>query len=326
MLVVTGSGEVPEGAKGAVLAIGNFDGVHRGHQALLAKVRERAAQLGAPAGVIIFEPHPREFFQPDEPHFHLTPLPLKLQRFERLGLDVVIVMPFDAAFASQSAARFIEGALVRRLQPRHIVIGYDFFFGKGRSGTPETMRLAGQEFGFGVSVISPVAEDGEVFSSTGVRLKLAQGDVRGATKDLGEPWRIRGRVIGGAKRGTGLGFPTANVRLESGAALAHGIYAVWVEIRGAGASDDSPAGARFMGAAYLGTRPTFDNGAPVLEIFLLDFDGDLYGAEVEVAFIDHIREDQRFADAASLVAQMHTDCEAVRQVLSVEAGGVANAR
>lgn len=323
MLVVTGSEEVPASARGAVLAIGNFDGVHRGHQTLIAKARERAASLGAPAGVVVFEPHPRELFQPDEPHFHLTPLPLKLNRLEALGLDLVVVIPFDRAFAAQTAAQFIERALVERLGPRHIVIGYDFFFGKGRSGTPETMRLAGQELGFGVTVVSPVAEDGEVFSSTGVRLKLAQGDVQGAARDLGAPWRVRGRVIGGAKRGTGLGFPTVNIALEKGTALAHGIYAVWVEIIEGGGADGAvsagAAGRRLMGAAYLGTRPTFDDGAPLLEIFILDFDGDLYGALIDVAFVDFIRPDMRFANAEALVARMREDCATVRTILEADA-------
>ncbi len=318
MLVVTGSAAVPEEAKGAVLAIGNFDGVHRGHQALIAKVRERAAMLAAPAGVIVFEPHPREFFQPDEPHFHLTPLPLKLKRLEALGLDLVVVLTFDKAFASLSANQFIEQVVVDRLAPRHIVIGYDFFFGKGRSGTPETMRLAGRELGFGVSVVSPVAEDGEVFASTAIRLKLAHGDICGATAALGDLWRVRGRVVGGAKRGAGMGFPTANIALEPGTVLAHGIYAVWVEIRGEGSHGSAPA-QRYMGAAYLGTRPTFDNGGPLLEIFLMDFDGDLYGRDIEVAFVEFIRGDRRFDTVDDLIAQMSADCEEARAILTADA-------
>lgn len=315
MLVVTGSDAVPDQAKGGVLAIGNFDGVHRGHQELIAKVRERAAKLNAPAGVIVFEPHPREFFQPSEPHFHLTPPPLKLRRLQGFGIDVVFVLKFDKAFASLTANQFIQNVLVDRLAPRHIVIGYDFFFGKGRTGTPDTMRLAGQELGFGVTVVSPVAEDGEVFSSTTIRLKLAQGDVRGATAALGDLWRVSGQVVGGARRGTGLGFPTANIALEPGTALAHGIYAVWVDIPGGGAKGSSGSVERYMGAAYLGTRPTFDNGGPLLEIFLLDFDGDLYGREIEVSFVDFIRGDRRFHSADELVGQMGTDCAKAREIL-----------
>lgn len=308
MLVVRGADDVPAAARGAVIAIGNFDGVHRGHQALISRVRELARTLGAPAGVMVFEPHPREFFKADEPHFHLTPLPLKLACFAELGLDLAVVATFDKAFSALSAADFIERTLVDRLGPRHVVIGYDFFFGKGRSGTPDTMREAGARLGFGVSVIAPVAEDGEVFSSTAIRLKLAQGDIRGATSALGRPWRVVGTVTGGAKRGTGLGFPTANITLEPGTSLAHGIYAVWAEVDGE----------RHMAAAYLGTRPTFDNGAPVLEVFLLDFDGDLYGRELSVVFIDHLRADRRFDSIEALKAQMSIDCDAARTVLRAD--------
>ncbi|MFN3868867.1 MAG: bifunctional riboflavin kinase/FAD synthetase [Hyphomicrobiaceae bacterium] len=306
MLVVRGADTVPASAKGAVLAIGNFDGVHRGHQALLADVRAHAARLGAPAGVMVFEPHPREFFMPDEPHFHLTPMPLKLACFDELGLDVAIVSTFDAALASLSASDFITQQLVERLAPRHVVIGYDFFFGKGRTGTPETMREAGARMGFGVSVIAPVAEGGEVFSSTAIRLKLAQGDIAGAEHALGRLWRVAGVVRGGAKRGTGLGFPTANIALDPGTALAHGIYAVWAEVEGE----------RHAAAAYLGTRPTFDDGAPVLEVFLLDFDGDLYGRELSVSFVAHIRGDRRFDGAEALKTQMQIDCDAARRILA----------
>jgi riboflavin kinase/FMN adenylyltransferase len=310
MLVVrgkgTGDGDVPAAARGAVLAIGNFDGVHRGHQALIADVKCRAAALGAPAGVMVFEPHPREFFQPTEPHFHLTPLPLKLACLDELGLDLAAVLKFDKAFAALSADEFIERTLVGMLAPRHVVIGYDFFFGKGRAGTPDTMRAAGGRLGFGVTVVAPVAEDGEVFSSTAIRLKLAQGDMHGATASLGRLWRVSGKVIGGARRGTGLGFPTANIALEPGTALAHGIYAVWAEVDGV----------RHAAAAYLGTRPTFDNGAPVLEVFLLDFDGDLYGRELSVAFVEHLRADRRFDSIELLKAQMQVDCDAARRVLA----------
>ncbi|MCB1521981.1 MAG: bifunctional riboflavin kinase/FAD synthetase [Hyphomicrobiaceae bacterium] len=306
MQVLTADASVPAELKGGVVAIGNFDGVHRGHQALIEKVRQRANGLGTASGVMVFEPHPREFFQPSEPHFRLTPLPLKLRRFAALGLDFVNVKAFDKDFASLSAAAFIEHELVAMLAPRHVVIGYDFFFGKGRSGTPETMRLAGQDLGFGVTVVAPVAEDGEVFSSTSVRLKLAQGDVRHAASDLGTYWRVSGRVVGGAQRGTGIGFPTANIALEPGTALAHGIYAVFVEVDGV----------RRRGAAYLGTRPTFDNGAPVLEVFLLDFDGDLYGKDIEVAFVDFIRADRRFDSVEALQAQMTADCDRARAILA----------
>ncbi len=305
MQVVHGYREVPKEAQGGVLAIGNFDGVHRGHQALLAAAVERARALGAPAGALIFEPHPREFFHPEEPHFRLTLLKEKLQIFEGLGLDLAIVLAFDADMAGLSADDFIKRVLIDALRARHIVIGHDFFFGKGRSGTPETMQAAADKLGFGLTVIAPVAEDGEVFSSSAIRLRLAQADVKGAAHMLGRWWRASGAVVGGAKRGLGLGFPTANVPLAQGTGLGHGIYAVRAYL---GAE-------RYDGAAYLGTRPTYDDGMPVLEVFLFGFEGDLYGREIAVEFIDFIRADRKFASSEALIAQMQADCARARAIL-----------
>lgn len=310
MLVVQGYRNVPASARGGVLAIGNFDGVHHGHQALLEAAAAIARDMRAPAGAVIFEPHPREFFHPEEPHFHLTPLAQKLAIFESLGLDVAIVLPFDAGLAHLSAADFVAQVLVAGLGARHIVIGHDFFFGRNRGGTPETMQAAAQKLGFGLTIVAPVAEDGEVFSSSAIRLRLAQGDVKGAARMLGRFWRVAGTVVGGAKRGTGLGFPTANVPLPRGTALGHGIYAVRIF---AGAE-------RYEGAAYLGTRPTYDDGMPVLEVFLFDFDGDLYGRQIEVEFVDFIRADRKFESSEALVAQMQRDCARARELLAVAPG------
>lgn len=305
MRIIHGYRHVPPEIQGAALAIGNFDGVHRGHQALLLDALREARAGSRPAGVMVFEPHPREFFRPAEPHFRLTTLEQKLWLIERLGLDFAIVLAFDAELAGLPADRFIAEVLVGALRVGHVVIGYDFFFGKARGGNPEMMRAAGREHGFGVSVIAPVAEAGEVFSSSAIRAKLSAGEVRCAALDLGHWWRVSGTVTGGAKRGTGLGFPTANMTLPPGTALAHGIYAVRVLV----------AGARHGGAAYLGTRPTFDHGAAVLEIFLFDFAGDLYGREIEVEFLDFIRGDQRFPDAQALVSQMESDCRRAREII-----------
>jgi len=306
MLVVHGYKDVPAQARGAVLAIGNFDGVHRGHQALLRAASAIGRELGAPAGALIFEPHPREFFHPEEPHFHLTPLPQKLAIFDRLGLDSAVVLPFDAQLAALSADEFVNSVIVDGLGARHVVIGHDFFFGRNRGGTPETMQAAAARAGFGLTIIPPVAEDGEVFSSSAIRLRLAQGDLKGAARLLGRDWRAAGTVVGGAKRGTGLGFPTANIPLPRGTAIGHGIYAVRVHIDGE----------RHDGAAYLGTRPTYDNGMPVLEVFLLDFDGDLYGRDIEVEFVDFIRADRKFDTSEALIAQMQADCARARTILA----------
>jgi riboflavin kinase/FMN adenylyltransferase len=305
MIVLNGTSDVPPAGRGGVLAIGNFDGVHRGHQALLRAAKDRAAELGSPAGVILFEPHPREFFQPDKPHFRLTPITRKLELLEQHGLDIAVVLPFDAALASLSPEDFIGRILVDALAIRHVVIGYDFRFGKGRAGDPETMRRVGADCGFGVTVVAQVGDEGEAFSSNAIRAELAQGDVEGAAQMLGSWWRISGEVIGGFKRGTGLGFPTANIALAPGTALAHGIYAVRVYVDGAA----------YSGAAYLGTRPTFDDGAPMLEVFLLGFDGDLYGRQITVEFIDFVREDLKFSSIEALKEQIAKDCAKAQALL-----------
>lgn len=308
MRVVNGFEAVPPEAKGAVLALGNFDGVHRGHQALIGRAIAEAKQLDRPAGVLLFEPHPREFFHPGAPHFRLTPLQEKLALFEEMGLDLAIVLPFDAKLAALDANRFIEDILVTALAVSHVVVGYHFFFGRNRGGSVEMLRDEGAAHGFGVTVVEPVSDRGEPFSSTAVRLALAEGDVKGAAETLGRPWHVRGPVIGGAKRGTGLGFPTANVALPKGTALGHGIFAVRVKL----------GGRSLDGAAYLGTRPTFDDGMPVLEVFLFDFDEAIYGREIEVSFIDKVRDDRKFGNAEELVHQMQLDCDKARAILAAE--------
>lgn len=292
--------------RGSALAIGNFDGVHRGHQALLATVRTNASARDVPAGVMIFDPHPREFFQPQLPHFRLTTRAQKLRLFERCGLDLAVVLPFDAALAALSPEAFISEILVGALGVGHVVIGYDFNFGKNRAGTPETMREAGQQLGFGVTVVQPVSDGGVAYSSSAIRAKLAAGDVVGAALALGHRWRIDGTVVGGAKRGTGLGFPTANITVPAGCGLAYGIYATRVHV----------GGETHLGAAYWGSRPQFDNGQPILEVFLLDFDGNLYGQDLSVEFVDFLRPDGKFAGLDALKIQMQADCDAARRVLT----------
>jgi len=306
MHVIHGHKHVLPEFRGAAIAIGNFDGVHRGHRALIAEARRHARDAKAPSAVMIFEPHPREFFQPDETHFRLMPLKRKIVLLETLGIDVAFVEPFNAELAALTAEQFIERVLVAGLGVVHVVIGYDFYFGHKRSGNPELMVRAGEELGFGVTVMPPIAEAGEPFSSSGVRLYLAQGDVKSAAHVLGENWRVAGRVVGGAKRGTGMGYPTANLPMPKGTTLGHGIYAVRAYF------DGVPHDA----AAYLGTRPTFDDGMPVLEVYLFDFHGDLYGREMEVEFIDFIRGDRKFHSVDELVAQMDEDIAKVRAVLA----------
>ncbi|MGN6766012.1 MAG: bifunctional riboflavin kinase/FAD synthetase [Rhizobiaceae bacterium] len=306
MHVIQSHKHVPQEYRGASVAIGNFDGVHRGHRALIREAKAQARAKRVPSAVMVFEPHPREFFQPNEVQFRLTTLKRKLAIFEKLGVDLVFVEPFDAELAALPAEAFIERVLVAGLGATHVVIGYDFYFGHKRGGNPELMVRAGEDLGFGVTVMPPIAEDGEVFSSSAVRLHLAQGDVKGVTHMLGEPWRVSGKVIGGAKRGTGMGFPTANLPMPKGTTLGHGIYAVRAHLDGM--AHDA--------AAYLGTRPTFDDGQPVLEVFLFDFNGDIYGREIEIEFVDFIRGDRRFRSVEELVAQMEADIAQAKAVLS----------
>ena len=226
--------------------------------------------------------------------------------FEQFGLDLAVLLPFDQPLSQLSARAFVEDILIGRIGVCHVVIGYDFSFGRDRAGTPDAMREMGGELGFGVTVVPPVGNGGAVFSSSAIRGLLAQGDVAGANLALGHRWRVTGRVIGGAKRGTGMGFPTANVVMPAGTNLGHGIYAAWVHVDGE----------RHRGAAYLGTRPQFDNGAPVLEVFLLDYDGNLYGREIGVTFVEFVRRDGAFEGIEALKLQMAKDCARAAEILT----------
>lgn len=299
--------DTPPALKGAVLAIGNFDGVHRGHQAVLNEVKRLAAEEGRRAGAVIFEPHPREFFAPDRPFFRLTPLPVKLELLEALGLDVTFVLTFDQALSSLSADTFAGEVVGRGFGASHVVVGYDFTYGKGRTGSVEHLAAVGQTEGFGVDVVAPVTLAGGVtFSSSTIRDHLRQGEVREAAEQLGYWWRARGRVSHGAGRGKELGFPTLNFKLAPGQDVRHGIYAMRVH----------HAGARYHAAGYVGPRPTFGADEPVLEAYLLDFSGDLYDHEVEVEFIDFLRPDHAFDTPDALAAQMGKDCDTARAVLA----------
>lgn len=306
MDVVTGWRDVPASARGAVLAIGNFDGVHRGHQAVLGWAHELAKAQGKRAGAVVFEPHPREFFAPDQPFFRLTPLPVKLELLAALGLDQTFVIDFGAELAGLSAEAFATNVMAKRLGASHAVVGYDFTYGKGRTGNPSELKALGRKLGFGVDIVQPVTQDGVIFSSSQVREHLRRGEIGAAAEQLGYWWRVRGRVERGAGRGTGMGFPTVNLPLSPGQDVGHGIYAVRVE----------HGGRRYHAAGYIGVRPTFGEGQPVLEAYLLDFAGDLYGEEIEVEFIQWIRGDATFTGADALAAQMREDCGQARAILA----------
>jgi riboflavin kinase/FMN adenylyltransferase len=303
--------DTPPDLKGAVLAIGNFDGVHRGHQAVLNEVKAIAAAVGRPAGAVIFEPHPREFFAPDTPFFRLTPLPLKLELLQVLDLDVTFVLTFDQALSSLSADAFVTDVVGRGFGASHVVVGYDFVYGKGRTGDVEHLTATGKTEGFSVDVVSPVTLDGGVtFSSSTIRAHLRDGKVRDAAEQLGYWWRARGQVGHGSGRGKGLGFPTLNFKLLPGQDVRHGIYAMLVH----------HAGQRYHAAGYVGPRPTFGADEPVLEAYLLDFSGDLYDHTVEVEFIDFLRSDHAFDTAEALSAQMAEDTARAKSVLATMDG------
>jgi len=296
---------VPPEIKGAVLAIGNFDGVHRGHQEVLREATDIAKREGRRSGAVVFEPHPREFFAPETPFFRLTPLPLKLELLGDLGLDQTFVIAFDRELASLSAEAFATEVVAKGLGASHVVVGHDFSYGKGRTGTTDELTALGRVLGFGVDVVAPVGAGGATFSSSRIREHLHDGEVREAADQLGYWWRVRGRVSEGAGRGKGLGFPTLNLPLVPGQDVRHGIYAMRVD----------HDGRRYHAAGYVGARPTFGESEPVLEAYLLDFAGDLYGQEVEAEFIAFLRPDETFATSEALAEKMREDCDRARAVL-----------
>jgi riboflavin kinase/FMN adenylyltransferase len=309
--VVRNGDPVPERIKGAFVAIGNFDGVHRGHRAVIDAAIAHAKKDGTPAIALTFEPHPRAFFQPDRPLFRLTPEAAKLKLLAAAGLDGAVVMSFGAALAKVTADDFVADILVRRLAIAGAVAGADFHFGKGRQGTPDFLRQEGKLRGFAVDLIEPFLVDGKPVSSSQIREALSRGEVERARELLGYPWFVNGKVIHGEKRGRDLGFPTANIVLDPACALAHGIYAVRVLAKGA----------VHDGVASFGRRPTFGEGAPLLEIYLFDFSGDLYGEEVATAFIGWIRPELKFDAVGDLVQRMDEDGRLARDKLA-HAGGV----
>ncbi|MFN3657651.1 MAG: bifunctional riboflavin kinase/FAD synthetase [Pseudolabrys sp.] len=291
--------------RGAVVAIGNFDGVHRGHRAVIAAARKRARKLGRKTAALTFAPHPRRFFRPQEPLFLLSSERDKLRLLAATGLDGAVVMRFDAALARTSAQDFIERILVEKLGIGGATIGFDFHFGQNRVGSPEYLTEQGAKLGFAVDVVPPLEDEGRPVSSGSVRAALSKGRVVEATELLGAPWFVSGEVIHGEKRGRELGFPTANLRLDPSCGLKHGIYAVRV------AAGDM----RYDGVASFGRRPMFDDGAPLLEVFLFDFDGDLYGQAIDVAFIGWIRPEQKFESIDALKKHMTTDAAQAKDAL-----------
>jgi riboflavin kinase/FMN adenylyltransferase len=307
--------EVPVEARGAVLALGNFDGVHRGHQAVIGEAARIALELSAAHGVLTFEPHPREFFQPDQPVFRLTPFRLKMRQFEAMGVDHVIVLHFDRQLAEKSAEAFVVEILGEALEVSHVLCGYDFVFGKGRTGNAEMMREIGRRYGFGVTSVDAAQDaDGTIFSSTRVREHLLGGDPAAAARLLGRPWEIVGRVEHGAKLGRALDFPTANISMAEYLQPKWGVYAVKAGI-------DEGTQTRWRdGVASVGIRPTVNGTQVLLETYLFDFKGDLYHRNFRVALVDFLRPEVKFGDISMLKRQMTQDAEKARAALAAYRG------
>ncbi len=300
--------------RGAVLALGNFDGLHRGHAALIGVACDRARAIGAPSAVLTFEPHPRSVFMPEGEAFRLTPLRVKEREVARLGVDLLFVQHFDLAFAKKSAEAFIDELLIGAIGATHVVVGHDCTFGNRRRGTIDLLRAAGAERGFGVTVVEPVrGDDAAVYSSTHIRELLRAGRPREAATQFGRFWEIDGRVAVGDRRGRTIGFPTVNIGLGEYLRPAFGVYAVRVSGDGC---DDSFAGHAIDGVANIGMRPTVGTPEPRLEAHLFDIDDDLYGRHLRVSLIDFIRPERKFAGLDALKAQIAEDAARARAILA----------
>jgi riboflavin kinase/FMN adenylyltransferase len=295
-------------ARGAVVTVGTFDGLHRGHHALLRHLCAKADELGGPSVLVTFEPHPLEIVRPEASPPLLTPPDEKIEILASTGLDHVIFLRFDRRLASYEPRQFVEQILMRRVGVAHLVIGYDHGFGRDRSGDADTLRDIGREAGFGVDVVGPVVLGGEPVSSSLVRKALERGDVVAAANALGRPYTLAGTVVHGEGRGRKLGFPTANLRVPDARKLIplDGIYAVHAELRERSV----------RGLVHLGPRPTFGDAARTVELFAFDFDGDLYGSRVRVAFCQRLRGVERFASADDLIHAMESDRRAAQRLFA----------
>ncbi len=316
MHVVTDNRHIPDGFAGGIVVIGNFDGVHCGHQMVIGQARQRAAADRLPLVVMTFEPHSREFFAPEAPPIRLTPFSVKRRLLEGLGLDLLLALPFDRSFSRLTADAFVEQIIVNRLAAKQVVVGYDFAFGHKRSGNVDKLKDSARRHGFKVTVVDPVANSGLVYSSSRIRDCLWQGAPGLAAQLLGHWWEVEGAVIAGDKRGRQLGFPTANFDLTGYIEPAFGVYAVRLGLLENGET------VWHDGVANLGRRPTFGKTDAVLEVHVLDFSGDLYDRHCRVAFVDYLRSERKFDGLDSLKAQIAEDTAQARQRLADPKNGV----
>lgn len=300
---------VDQADRGASVAIGNFDGVHIGHRSVIDIARREAEQSGAPLGIMTFEPHPREYFAPQAPPFRLMGAEARAHRLEKLGVERLYELNFNAALSALSPREFAQNVITDGLGLTHVVIGQDFCFGKGRAGNADDLKRYGQEMGFGVTIAGLVQGSSGEVSSTAIRRALSDGHPREAADMLGHWHRIEGPVMGGEQRGRALGFPTANMSIAGLHKPKFGVYAVLADVL------TGPHAGSYHGAASLGVRPMFNGDEPNLETFIFDFTGDLYGADVSIALIEYLRPEETFQNLEAFIAQMHADCTRARQIL-----------
>lgn len=296
--------------RGAAAAIGNFDGVHLGHRSVIDRTRTIADSLNAPLGVVTFEPHPRSFFAPDAPPFRLMNAEALTNRMARIGVDHLYRLPFGAALAGMTAEAFARDVIAAGLGLRHVVVGGDFCFGKGRKGTTDDLIAFGERYGFGVTLAPLLEIEGVQVSSTAIRTALSDGRPRDAAAMLGHLHRIEGEVLHGASRGKDFGFPTANMGVEGLHLPRLGVYAVKVDVL------TGPRKGSYHGAASLGVRPMFGENAANLETYIFDFAGDLYGQHLSVALVEYLRPEMKFDGTGALIEQMGRDCDQARAILA----------
>jgi riboflavin kinase / FMN adenylyltransferase len=297
--------------RGAAAAIGNFDGVHLGHRAVIDMARAAGDRISAPLGVMTFEPHPRQFFAPDAPPFRLMSREARAHRLEKLGVEKLYELNFNAALSSLTPRDFAQRIIADGLGLKHVVIGADFCFGKGRAGTAQHLVDFGAEMGFGVTIADLLeGGSGGAVSSTAIRNALTDGQPRGAAAMLGHWHRIEGRVITGDQRGRELGYPTANMSIDGLHPPRFGVYAVLVDVL------EGPHKGSYHGAASMGVRPMFGVNKPNLESFLFDFKGDLYGVPLSVGLVEFLRPEEKFDSLDALITQMDADCARARAILA----------
>ncbi len=318
MQIIRAIENVPESARQGVVVLGNFDGVHRGHQAVIGCGADIARNDGAPLVVLTFEPHPRSFFRPHDPSYRLTPFHNKAHHIEALGVDALIVLNFDEALSHLEGEKFVQRVIVDGLRAKHVVIGQDFRFGHQRSGDTALLEANAEGGGYTVTTVAPVASaDAEIYSSSHIREQLESGKPGHAAAMLGRPFEIEGIVEHGDKRGRTLGFPTANIDIADYIRPARGVYAVR-----AGLGEDGEI-SWIDGVANFGNRPTIGGDSLLLEVHLFDFDGDLYDQTLRVALIEYLRPERKFDGLDALKAQIAEDGAAARRVLTVRAAGAS---